>query len=94
VRPTSCLCTGCHGSGRVALLLFVRSGRRSDAVGDARFLRAMRESEGSDAPGARRNGGRALTPKPGKPIFARRGVPHSYKGPGLPRRRLVVLHIN
>jgi hypothetical protein len=23
VRPTSCLCTGCNGSGRVALLLFV-----------------------------------------------------------------------
>ena len=24
MRPTSCLCTGCNGSSRVALLLFVK----------------------------------------------------------------------
>jgi hypothetical protein len=37
VRPTSCLCTGCNGSGRVALLLFVQSGRLTPRLADARL---------------------------------------------------------
>ena len=47
VRPTSCLCTRCNGSGRVALLLFVRGerlagGRRDECDWAIRQVAARR----------------------------------------------------